>query len=142
MTSQPRAQAPLDGRAQRPVAVAVHLGRLEELAGAHARLELRRRQEEVVDAVRLAGPRRARGGRDGDPQVRDPAKELLHQGPFSGSGRAGDDEQMALSMACATLLAVARRVTEGLAEALHELLALAGAQALHAAALGDLELAP
>ena len=49
---------------RRAVAVAVHLGVLDQLAGGDRRLEALRRGEEVVDAVGLARAREARGHRE------------------------------------------------------------------------------
>ena len=55
----------LDGRFARPVPVAAELGVLDEAVGRDEGLELGHRHVEVVDAVRLAGPRRSRRVRNG-----------------------------------------------------------------------------
>ncbi|HVG44296.1 MAG TPA: guanylate kinase, partial [Longimicrobium sp.] len=70
-----------DVRQRGAVEVAVHLGPLDQLAGvAHAQ-ELVARHEVVVLAVHLAGPRVARGRRDGeDDGVRVPLAEPAGQG--------------------------------------------------------------
>src|SRR4029079_17921654 len=54
----------LDEPARRAVAVAVHFGELEELAGLLARLEAVLALEEVIAPVLFARPDRARRGRD------------------------------------------------------------------------------
>ena len=79
--------------AQRPVALAGDvLDVLEEGALLDLGDELALAEEVVLDAVRLAGPPRARRRRDRDLEDGHPLDERLDQRSLAGAGRAGDDE--------------------------------------------------
>ena len=67
---------------------------LDELAGVHAARELRVVEEVVVDAVALAGARRARRGRDAQLERGQPLAQRPDQRPLAHPRRAGDDEDL------------------------------------------------
>src|SRR5688572_17746567 len=75
------------------VAIAVHLGALEELAALLHAEEGGLIDEVVVDAVLLAGTRRARGVRNGELQAWIGAHQRVYEGRFSGPRRRGDYKQ-------------------------------------------------
>src|SRR5271157_4831078 len=77
-----------------PVAMAMHLGRLEKLF-THA-LELRGRQKDVVAAGPRAGARRVRGGGDRNFQAQDgPLEQALDQRALARARWTGKDDQTA-----------------------------------------------
>ena len=69
-TGTPARRRAVELGAQRPVAAPGVVGVLDELARGDAPVELLAREEVVVDAVALAGARRARGRRDRQLQLR------------------------------------------------------------------------
>jgi hypothetical protein len=70
---------------------------LEELARVEAAVELRGREDPVVDAVALARPPRPGGCRDRQPQHRHALEQRLNHRSLAGTRGAGDDEDPAAS---------------------------------------------
>src|SRR5699024_1892591 len=68
-------------------------GVLEEVAGVDHRLELVGRDEMVVLRVAFARPRRARGERDRQADLRIAAKHRIDDAALAGTRRRGDDEK-------------------------------------------------
>ena len=87
----PARDAPVELGAQRPVAPARVAGVLDELAGRRARSNSAS-EEVVVDAVLLARPRVARGGRHRQLELRDPLEQAADQRALADPRGSGDDE--------------------------------------------------
>ena len=66
----PLGQPLLHRAARRTVAVFVHLRRLQELPASRHHLELIHRREQIFPAMRLTLAGRARGGGDGEGEIR------------------------------------------------------------------------
>jgi hypothetical protein len=73
--------------------VAEHLERLDELVVFEPLLEGGPVEEDVVDPVPLAGPRRPRGRRYRQPRPGLPVEQCGGDGALAGSGRAREDEE-------------------------------------------------
>jgi len=65
---------------------------LEEVAGDHAAVELGLAEEVVVHAVFLPRTRLARGGGDGELELRNALQQRADEGALPDARRAGDDE--------------------------------------------------
>jgi len=76
--------------ARRAIAVAMNLGPFEQAVLGHKTVELGIRDEAIVSALDLAGPRSARRDRHGHPHVRCSANEFPDECTFAGTGRARD----------------------------------------------------
>ena len=66
---------------------------LQKIVGGESRVELLGRQEMVMHAVDLAGPRCARRGGDDAFEFRDLGDQAVAQRALAGAGWAGDDEE-------------------------------------------------
>ena len=83
----------LDGGAERAVAVAVHLGPLEEFTGLHARHEGPTIEEVVVDAVAFAFSNGACRGTHAEGDSRERREGGLDQGRLARAARTGHHEE-------------------------------------------------
>ena len=105
------AQAPGDLLARSAVAVAVHMGALEELARRLAARELGIVDEEILAPMLLARPGRPRGAgyRERDRFV--PGEKAAHEGGFAGTRRRDDqDDLVGYGRALGHLLPILRRI--------------------------------
>src|SRR5205085_9165272 len=80
--------------AKRPILVPRVAGVLDELARGHPAVELLLVEEVVVDAVALAGPRGARGGRHRQLQPGDALHQSADERALADPRGAGDHEDV------------------------------------------------
>ena len=84
------------GRGSGPLQTAVDLGPFEQLPVVDQTLELLGRDERVVHAVDLTGPRRTCRDRHAEMQVGNPVAQTAHHCGLPDSGRAGQDYDRSL----------------------------------------------